>query len=322
MDALLLLMVLIWGGNYSLVKATLAELPPRPFNALRMSVASAAFAVALAGMWARQRTVPDPAGRAQSQVPGPLVDRLLGVSRPAAADWVRLLVAALIGHTTYQLFFIEGLARTTAANAALLIGCSPIVVSIASALVGHDRLARAHWFGLALSFAGVYLVVGRAAAIGGAGIGGDLLMLGAVLCWAAYAILSRTLLDRHSPLFVTGGTMIAGTVVFVAVVWRDVVRVDWGALPGWAWSATVLSALTALTLAYLIYYVSVMRIGVARTTVWTNVVPIVGMVFAWTTLSERVDVWQAGGAALILTGVAVTRLARRAGGAVADSPAE
>ena len=53
-------------------------------------------------------------------------------------------------------------------------------------------------------------------------------MLGAVLCWAMYAVLSRTLLHRHSPLFVTGWTMIAGTAAFAATVWRDVARVRVG----------------------------------------------------------------------------------------------
>jgi drug/metabolite transporter (DMT)-like permease len=327
MDSLLLLMVLIWGGNYSLIKATLAELPPRPFNALRMAVASAVFAVMLAAMWLRQRKrdAPLPGEQAPSisGATGPgLTDRILGVSRPAPSDWLRILAAGLVGHALYQVLFIEGLARTTAANAALLIGCSPIVVSIASAVVGHDRLPRSQWLGLGLSFGGVYLVVGRAAAIGASGATGDLLMLGAVMCWAVYAVLSRTLLDRHSPLFVTGGTMIVGTAVFVAAAWRDVARVDWGALSRWAWSSTILSALTALTLAYLIYYVSVMRIGVARTTVWTNVTPLVGMVIAWTTLGEPVDPWQVGGAALILTGVGVTRLAHRPVPPVTEGPAE
>ena len=334
MDVLLLLMVLIWGGNYSLAKATLAVLPPRPFNALRLVVASASFLALMGAMWIHQhRRARGAAGAASTAAAGPpgdrdaaakprLLDRVLGISRPTPADWWRLVVAGLVGHTVYQVFFIEGLARTTAANAALLIGCSPIVVSIASAIAGHDRLARAHWAGLLLSFAGVYLVVGRHAHVGTQGLGGDLLMLGAVLSWAVYAILSRSLLERHSPLFVTGWTMVIGSAVFVGLVLPDLVGVDWRALPPWAWTATVLSSLAALTLAYLIYYVSVMRIGVARTTVWSNVVPIVGMSIAWGTLAERVDRWQAGGAALILAGVAVTRLAKRPAAPVDEGPAE
>ena len=318
MDALLFLMVVIWGGNYSLIKATLAELPPRPFNALRLTFASAAFLLMLAWMWSRGPSRPFEAASPSTS----LVDRLLGITRPSAADWVRILGTGLIGHTVYQLAFIEGLSRTSASNTSLLIGASPIVVSVLTAVVGHERLSTPHWMGLGLSFSGVYLVIGRPAGLESSSSSGDLIMLGAVMCWAIYAVASRTLLERHSPLFVTGWTMIAGTVAFVAVAWEDVARVDWAALSPGAWAATLLSALTALNVAYLIYYVSVTRIGVARTSVWTNMTPLVGLLIAWASLGEPVGAWQAGGAALILAGVAITRVAARRERDLVGPPAE
>jgi drug/metabolite transporter (DMT)-like permease len=316
MDALLLLMVLIWGANYSLVKATLTVLPPRAFNAVRMSFASLVFMALVGWLWARGvRRHAGPPDDSPSRPPvsssSSLVERTLGVSTPSARDWRRILLTALFGHAIYQVAFIEGLGRTTAANAALLIGCSPIVVSLATAIAGHERLSPAHWAGLLLSFAGVYLVVGRTATLDVSALSGDLLMLAAVGCWAIYNVLTRTLLERHSPLFITAWTMTAGTVMFVAAVWPVVMRVDWTAVPAWAWAATLLSGLTALNLAYLIYYVSVQRIGAARTAVWSNVVPLIGMAFAWASLGERIDAWQIGGALLILAGVVFTRLAAR-----------
>jgi len=72
----------------------------------------------------------------------------------------------------------------------------------------------------------------------------------------------------------------------------------------------------------LIYYVSVTRIGVARTSVWTNMTPLVGMLIAWASLGERVGVWQFGGAALILAGVAITRAAIRRERDLPSPPAE
>ena len=35
-DALLVLMVVIWGVNYSIIKQAFAEIPPQPFNAMRL----------------------------------------------------------------------------------------------------------------------------------------------------------------------------------------------------------------------------------------------------------------------------------------------
>ena len=46
-DALLVLMVLIWGVNYSVIKRAFAEIPPQPFNALRLMLASSIFLIAI-----------------------------------------------------------------------------------------------------------------------------------------------------------------------------------------------------------------------------------------------------------------------------------
>jgi drug/metabolite transporter (DMT)-like permease len=49
-DALLLVMTLIWGTNYSIVKHAFRELDPQAFNAARMTIASAVFFCLLVGV--------------------------------------------------------------------------------------------------------------------------------------------------------------------------------------------------------------------------------------------------------------------------------
>jgi drug/metabolite transporter (DMT)-like permease len=283
-DGLLLLMVLIWGANYTVVKSALREIEPQAFNALRLTVASAVFLGALA--WNR-------------------------VPRITRTDWIRLAALGAIGHFVYQLCFMAGISRTTASNSSLIIGCSPVAVSLASALAGHERLPRAQWLGVALSVAGVYLVVGRAADLGAASLAGDLFTMAAVACWAVYTVGSRDLLTRYSPLTVTGLTMLAGTALLVPVSLPELRRVPWASIPAWAWAALVLSAILALNLAYLIWYTSVQRIGNVRTSAYSNFIPLVAMAVAIVWLGESLTAWKVAGAAAILSGVAITRMAAR-----------
>ena len=293
-DALLLLMVLIWGANYAVIKSALREFPPQAFNALRMAVASAVFAAAIGAT------------------------RLPRISR---GDWARLVLLGLVGHFVYQLLFMAGIARTTASNSALIIGCSPVAVSIASALAGHERVPRAQWAGVVLSVLGVYLVVGFGAEFGGSSLAGDLFTLGAVCCWAVYTVGSRSLLARYSPLAVTGITMLAGTALYVPASAGQLAALDWSRVPLWAWTAMTLSALLALNVAYLIWYTSVQRIGNVRTSAYSNFIPLIAMSVAAATLGEPIGVSKIAGAGAILTGVAITRLAARRQ-AAADPPAE
>lgn len=283
-DGLLLLMVLIWGANYSIVKFAIREIPPQAFNALRMAIASGVFLAALLSR---------------------------GVPRIARADWARLAALGAIGHFVYQFFFMAGLARTTASNSSLIIGCSPVAVSMASALCGHERVPRSQWTGVLLSVLGVYLVVGRAAQFGGNSVAGDFLTLGAVACWAVYTVGSRALLTRYSPLVVTGVTMLIGTALYAPLALPDLSRVEWGSVPAWAWAALVLSAVLALNVAYLIWYTSVQRIGNVRTSALSNFIPLVAMSIATYLLGESLTWPKVGGAAAILGGVALTRVTAR-----------
>jgi drug/metabolite transporter (DMT)-like permease len=92
-DALLLLMTVIWGSNFTIVKVAVHDIPEFPFNALRLAIAAVAFAVVLAGREGRPRFTP--------------------------AEWRRVLVLSLVGHAFYQWLFITGLARTRTALSSL-----------------------------------------------------------------------------------------------------------------------------------------------------------------------------------------------------------
>ena len=293
-DGLLLLMVLIWGANYSVVKSAIQEIPPQAFNVLRMGVASAVFLGALV---------------------------VTGLPRIARADWARMALLGTVGHFVYQVCFMAGLSRTTASNSALIIGCSPVAVSIASALAGHERVPRTQWIGVLLSVFGVYLVVGTSAEFGGSSLAGDLFTLGAVCCWAVYTVGSRTLLARYSPLAVTGITMIAGTALYAPASASQFAAVQWNAVPAWAWASMLLSAVLALNVAYLIWYTSVLRIGNVRTSAYSNFIPLVAMSVAAVALGETIAAVKLAGAGAILTGVVITRMAARKH-AAPEPPAE
>jgi drug/metabolite transporter (DMT)-like permease len=294
-DGLLLLMVLIWGANFSIVKAALREFPPLAFNAVRLVLSSGVFLVAIA---------------------------MSGFPRFSKRDWLALLGLAFIGHFIYQLCFLGGLARTTASNSSLILGCSPVAVTLASAMAGHERVPRGQWAGVLLSVAGIYLVVGTGAHFGGDSFIGDLLTLGAVVCWSIYTVGARPLLTRHSPLVVTGVTMTAGTMLVAPLGIPDLRGLDWSQIHLWTWVALGFSSVFALNIAYLIWYTAVQRIGNLRTSVYSNVTPIVGMSVAALFLGEPMTAFKVVGASAILCGVAITRIASRSQQRGIEQPAD
>lgn len=310
-DGLLLLVMFIWGGNFSVVKAALGEVSPRAFNSLRLLLATGLF---LAVLRLSRRF-----GRHHVLERLRLSDTLAHSPGLTTREWLGVAALGTVGHFVYQLCFIEGLERTTAANSALIVGSNPVIVALLAALLGVERIGRLHWLGAGLSMIGIYLVVGRSSSISGASLPGDLLVLGAVGCWAIYTLASRPLLARHSPLVVTAYSMAFGTGGFVAVSWRELRDPSWMTMSGNAWAALVFSAVFALFVAYLVWYAAVQRLGSAGTAIYANLVPVAGVAIAVLWLGEALDVVTVFGAAAIVGGVALTKAGRRES---IDPPAE
>jgi drug/metabolite transporter (DMT)-like permease len=309
LDILLLLMTLIWGTNYSIVKHAFAEMDPQAFNAVRMLIGSAVFLgiiYALRWKWG--------AGAAE-EPPQHVEDESIAsiFHSPAAItgrDWLGLVGLGVVGHFFYQYFFISGLAQTSVANSSLILAATPVMIALLTAVLGQERVSALHWLGAALSMAGIYLVVAEGGSHAAESLRGDLTMFAAVCCWTIYTIGARALMVRHSPVGVTGVSMTIGTVLYVTAVLPHLTRLDWSAISAAAWIAVVYSALFALCVGYTIWYAAVRAIGSARTAVYSNLVPLVAMLTAVVALGESLSGAKMAGAAAVLLGVALTRVGR------------
>jgi drug/metabolite transporter (DMT)-like permease len=279
--ALLVLMALIWGVNFSVLKLGTRYLQPLAFNGVRLLLAAAVLgALALAR----------PA------------------HRPSRGDALRLAGLGVLGHGVYQICFIEGITHATASTAALVMAASPAFIGIVGRLLGTERPSRAAWTGIALQLAGMTGVVFGSATAPAAGAESGLLgpglVLLAALAWACYAVLLKPFAARVDPLQLSAWTLFGGVALLVPLAAPDLARLDAAAVPAAAWGAVLYSALLAMVVAYLFYYRGVRVVGPVRTAMFSNLQPIVALAVAAGTLGERPGPWQLGGAALIAAGLA------------------
>jgi drug/metabolite transporter (DMT)-like permease len=281
-DALLAMMVLLWGVNHSIIKIALREITPLAFNAARFLLAAPALA---------------------------LLAVASGVPRPARRDIVRLGLLGLVGNSIYQLGFILGVAQTRAGNAALIMAAVPVETAVLSHLLGRERLRSRDLAGLLCSVAGIVVLVlgsGREVSFGGS-ITGDLLVFGATLCWSVYIIGCKPLTDRYGPVATSAWTIGLGTIPLLLYSLPAALAQPWSDVSAGALSALVFSALAALVVSYLIWFGGVQRIGPSRTAFYSNLTPIVVVLTAWPLLGETPTLWQIAGAAGIFTGLWLTR---------------
>lgn len=283
---LLVLMALIWGVNFSVLKVGTHYVDPATFNGARVLLATAVL-----GAVAVFRRAP----------------------RPSAADAVRLVLLGILGHGIYQLCFIEGLARTASGATALILAGSPALIGIIGRLLGVERPNARAWGGIALQLAGVAGVVfgaARASGVHGASTSattGVLLVLAASLSWSVYVVLLKPLTRRIDGIQLAAWTLVGGALTLGASAVPAILRGALGALPAAGWAAMLYSGVLALSVAYLFYYRGVRTVGAVRTAMYTNLQPVVALGVGVVALGERPGVWQLAGAALIGVGLVASR---------------
>jgi len=295
-DLAIVLLVLIWGSNFSVVKAALREFSPLAFNSTRFVLASTLLAGFLLVSGTRIR-----------------FDR---------RDLVRLVGLGLLGNVVYQALFIFGINGTRAGNAALMLATVPLIVTVLSVALKHEVISRAGWAGVALSIAGIALILwgsSRGLHFGADTLRGDLTMLGSALGWSVYTVLSSPYVRKYGTLPVTAFTMWTGTIGLVAISVPSLLAQPWSSVGPGAWGGLVFSGALSLALAYILWYYGIRHLGSSRTAVYSNTVPVVALIVAWLTLGE-VPTWvQVAGTAMIIGGIGLSRLSRRTAAVAEDA---
>jgi drug/metabolite transporter (DMT)-like permease len=220
----------------------------------------------------------------------------------------RLIVLGLVGNTLYQLGFISGLDRTTASNSALIIGAMPSITAFLAVALRLEPLRPRVLGGVLVATVGVMLVVAaRGTGFGSATLSGDLLSLGAVLCWAGYTLGLRVVPPEVSPLRITAITTLAGMPGLVLAGMPEMLGMDWSAVGWQGWASLGYATVLSLLVAYLIWNRSVKVVGPSRTVIYMCLTPLIAVAAATVFLGERPMPLQAVGAALIIAGVLLTR---------------
>jgi drug/metabolite transporter (DMT)-like permease len=278
----MLLVTLIWGANFTVMKLGLAVMPPLAYTGVR-------FAIACLLLW------------------GVLKWREGSVAIPPGTFWP-LVGLGLVGNTLYQIAFTLALALSSATNCALILSTMPAVVATLGHLTGIEPTTRRMRWGIAIATLGVALVVAaRGVSFDAATLRGDALAIVATLCWSAYTLGLRRLPGSLSPLAVTAHTTFTGTPGLVLAGLPGMLAVEWRGVPTVAWASIAYASVLSLGVAYLIWNASVARVGSSRTAVYMCITPVVAALVAWGVLGERLHPLQGVGAAFILLGILLTR---------------
>jgi drug/metabolite transporter (DMT)-like permease len=255
----------------------------------------------------------------------------LGVLPVALTNRVRLtwpetrtlLLAAAFGVPIQFLLQFHGLARTTVSHAALMVGSMPVLLAVAAAIFAGERLDWFGWMALCGSTVGAALVV-----LGGTrGKGsyeqptliGDLMVLASLILALAWVLLSKKLMETHSPVVVSAYTILSGTAMLVAWVlgpwalspWshQKVQPMPFAHVSPLAWTALAIGGLACTATTTFLWNWGIHHVPASRAGVFLNIEPALGSVLGVEVLGEHLGRYAWLGGALIL-GAAVAMTVR------------
>lgn len=222
------------------------------------------------------------------------------------AVWVQYVVLGFCGMLVCGAWVYIGARTTPAVNIALIYSASPVLIALGAVSFLGERLRLTHVLGGLLALAGVLHVIVRGQWMALASVQwvvGDAWIVGAMVAWAAYALLQKL---WPSPLGPTArlACMCAGgvAVLLPCAAWEAMQ----GATPSWSWAASGLVLAAALApglAAYWLYSWAQRVFGASRVAVTLYLGPLYAALVAWGVLGESLGWHHLLGAALILPGV-------------------
>lgn len=297
--SVLMLLGALWGASFLFIKIGVQEMPPETLVAIRLVVGAA---VLTAALYAR------------------------GLRMPASLrTWGDLAFVGVFGMVVPYVLITWGEQHIASGMASILNATMPLfTVLLTYVWTREEQLSGLRLIGVLVGFVGVLIAVGvEHLSLGAADTQGHLAVLLAALCYAITGIYARRAFRGMPALIPATGQMLTGAVVITPIA------LALHGIPSPAPSPLALGAVLALgvfgtAFAYILSYWLLERIGAARNSMVTYLLPPFALVYGALFLGERITVDALAGLGLVIVGILLSngmiRLRRRAP-AIAPMPA-
>ncbi|MGB9665923.1 MAG: DMT family transporter [Candidatus Cryosericum sp.] len=268
----------VWGTSFTASKLALRFIPPLSLAWVRFVLASM---ILFAWMLLRHEN--------------------LRLTRKEA--WVMAL-GGILGYTLNHIFENVGLALSTASEISLMMGIFPILSLLVESIAYHRKFSRQALAGVALSVAGVVLIIdprSMTGALAGRRLLGDGLIVLSGVCWAFYSILVKSLSETSSASRTAMFQMLFGSIVLlplIALFERPTLQVPSSAV----WAVFYLAIFCSVG-GYSLYNYGVAGMTSTQAVNILNLIPVFGVLTSWVILHEQMTLMQLAGGGVVLAGV-------------------
>jgi drug/metabolite transporter (DMT)-like permease len=227
-------------------------------------------------------------------------------------QWIVNLVAmGLLSTTLYQAFFLFGVKYAAASDDSLVIGVGPVLIAILASFVLNEPLTKTKVLGLVSGMSGIAVISLLSPNTNVPNrLLGVTLVFGGAAAYALYTVLLRRFVSANQA---SDAEMAPSSLSILAWIsmfgWIFMIPFSLLEAP-WTYTWTTMSWLGILYLAllstvvgYFFYVEGVTKIEASRAAIFSNLVPVFGVISSILLLGESASRWHGVSFLLILAGV-------------------
>lgn len=230
---------------------------------------------------------------------------------PRRLPWLRILALGGIGMAGFATALTFGVRNSDPITATAIFATAPVVAALIARLIDHRPLGRPVLIGMAAAVGGgVAVALAKPGSVAAMGFrGGELILIAGMALWTLYSIkaqhwLAPLGLSQLRVTLLTAGAAALG----LWLVYLVSAALGWAALPArWpnAHTAVELAWLAAgpTALGVVLWNLGTARLGVAISTLYTNLAPVVSVGLSVAFLGAPTTPVQILGGAVVLLGV-------------------
>jgi drug/metabolite transporter (DMT)-like permease len=228
-----------------------------------------------------------------------------------------LFLESFLGNFLFSLCMLWGVSLTSAVSAGVILAAIPATVALLSRVFLHEPISGRTWTAIACAALGIGLLGLARPAHPATGQGGELawlgnlLVLGAVVCEAAYAVIGKALTGVLGPKRITALINLWGFVLVTPLGLYTALRFDFGSVGAGSWLLLLFYALAASIWTVWLWMTGLKVVPAAQAGVFTAMLPVSAALVGVLVLGEELAAMQLLAFVAALAGVLLATLPAR-----------
>jgi len=287
---LLTFSMLFWGISFVFTAAILPVLDPISIVFIRLVISSALLWLVVLLFFRKQRL--------------------------SKSLWKWVFLMAFFEPFIYFLGETYGLQRVSPTVVSLIIATIPVFTAIVMSVFFQAKLSIINFIGIFISFFGVFCMIVNKDLTLNADLIGLLLVFVAVLSTIGYSVILHKLAKNTHPVWIVTVQNTFGILLFLPLflLLRETPNYENGkalftflSVKETMWFYLITLAVFCSALAFIFYILAVRKIGVAKSSVFSNLIPIITAVISYFLLDERFTTQKIAGIAIVVFGLILTQ---------------